>query len=76
MVDVVNNVVDTLKDYAKDSVVIVGSYVGSGLDSVSENNSKLLVFVGVLYTIFRIVVLVREEIRQTKSFNKEHDDEH
>ena len=75
MVDLVNNVVDTLKDYAKDSVVIGGSYVASGLDSISENNSKLLVFVGVVYTVFRIVVLVREEIRQTRAFKKEHNED-
>lgn len=75
MVDVVNNVVDTLKDYAKDSVVIVGSYFGSELESVSENNSKLLVLVGVVYTVFRIVVLVREEIRQTRAFKKEHNED-
>ena len=74
MVDVVNNLVDTLKDTAKDSVVWTTSYVGSSLDYVSEKNSKLLVFVGVLYTIFRIVVLVREEIRNTKSFNRDNNE--
>ena len=60
------NVVNAAVETVKDSLVIGGTYAISSTDNISLENSNLLVFVGVVYTVFRIYVLITSELRSRK----------